>query len=202
MTALAAARLRGTGRPARQRGVVLYVALMVMIVMMLAGVALLRAVGSGQGVAGNLAFKQNATSAGDRASVTALAYFRPAVAASAPTQAALAANLPAQGYFASWTPGFDPNTFAWDTDPSVVQATANDGNGNRVRYVVHRLCRNVGALSGNDCVSVMDGATLGGAGGGASFSGIAPPPPPPYFRLTTRIDGPRNTVSYTQVVMK
>ena len=185
-----------------QSGIVLYVALVVMIVMMLAGVAVLRSVGTGQGVAGNLAFKQNATSAGDRAAVAVLGYLRPAPPASAPTQTALAVDLPAQGYFASWNPAFDPDTFAWDTDPSVVQATANDGNGNRVRYVVHRLCRNVGALAGNDCVSVMDGATLGTSGGGASFSGIAPPPPAPYFRITTRIDGPSNTVSYTQVLVK
>ena len=51
----------------RQQGVVLYVALIVMIAMMLAGVAMLRSVGTGVGVAGNLAFKQNATLAGDRA---------------------------------------------------------------------------------------------------------------------------------------
>jgi Tfp pilus assembly protein PilX len=181
---------------------VLYIALVVMVVMMLAGVAVLRSVGAGQGVAGNLAFKQNATSAGDRGVVAALAYLRPAAAASAPSAATLAADQSAAGYFASWTPAFDPANFAWDTDPAVVEATANDGTGNRVRYVIHRLCRSPGALEGNVCVEVHDASTLEVAGGGASSSGIAPPPPPPYFRVTTRVDGPRNTVSYTQIIMK
>ncbi len=194
--------VRGT----RQSGVVLYVALVVMVGMMLAGVALLRSVGAGQSVAGNLAFKQNATSAGDRGVNGALSYLRPASAASTPSSAELAANQPNKGYFASWDPNFNPLTYDWDGNTSaagpVIEATANDGTGNRVRYVVHRLCANAGALSGNNCVSVMDGTTLGTAGGGASATGIAPPPPPPYFRITTRIDGPRNTVSYTQVVMK
>jgi hypothetical protein len=48
----------------------------------------------------------------------------------------------------------------------------------------------------------MDGLTLGTAGGGASATSIAATPAPPYYRVTTRTVGPRNTVSYTQVVMK
>jgi hypothetical protein len=155
-------------------------------------------------VAGNLSFKQNAISAGDRGVNAALGYLRPAIAASAPTTAQLGVNHPASGYFATWGPAapaaaFNPVTFAWDTDPTVVEATANDGTGNRVRYVIHRLCN---PDPPNECVAAMDGLTLGTAGGGASATSIAPPPPPPYFRVTTRIDGPRNTVSYTQVVMK
>jgi hypothetical protein len=197
---------RGTAH--RQDGVVLYVALVVMVVMMLAGVAVLRSVGTGQGVAGNLSFKQNATSGGDRGVNAALGYLRPAIAASAPTTAQLAVDHPGQGYFSTWGPAtpagaqpapFNPFTFDWDNDPTVVVATANDGTGNRVRYVIHRLCN---PDPPNECVAVMDGQTLGTAGGGASATSIAPPPPPPYFRVTTRIDGPRNTVSYTQVVMK
>jgi hypothetical protein len=187
----------------RERGVVLYVALVVMVIMMLAGVAVLRSVGAGQGVAGNLAFKQNATSAGDFGVTKAMGYLAPANAALVPAPAVLGVDLPAQGYFASWNDAFNPATFAWDTDPSVVVATADDGTGNEVRYVIHRLCSTAGStLSPNVCVSVMDGATLGTGGGGASTTGIAPPPASPYYRVTTRIKGPRNTVSYTQVVMK
>lgn len=184
-----------------QRGVVLYVALVVMIGMMLAGVAVLRSVGSGQSVAGNLAFKQNATSAGDLGVNSAAQYLSPANAASAPSTAQLAADQAANGYFAAWDPNFNPITFNWDTNPAVI-TLPDDGSGNVVSYVIHRLCRNAGALDGNDCVSAMGGTTLGLGGGGASSTGIAPPAPPPYFRITTRIRGPRNTVSYTQVVMK
>ena len=45
-----------------QRGVVLFVALIVLIVMTLAGLALLRQMGAGTSIAGNLAFKENASS--------------------------------------------------------------------------------------------------------------------------------------------
>lgn len=184
-----------------QRGVVLYVALVVMIGMMLAGVAVLRSVSSGQSVAGNLAFKQNATSAGDLGVAQAMAYLSPANVASAPTTATLGANQTANGYFSTWDPTFNPTTFDWDTNPAVIKLP-DDGTGNVVSYVIHRLCRNTGTLDGNDCVSAMGGTTLGLGGGGASSTGIAPPAPPPYFRITTRTVGPRNTVSYTQVVMK
>lgn len=190
----------------RQRGVVLYVALVIMVAMMLAGVALLRSVGAGQSVAGNLAFKQNATSAGDRGVNGAMNYLRPASAASVPSSVELAANQPTKGYFASWDPNFNPLTYPWDANTSaagpVIEATPNDGTGNRVRYVVHRLCANAGALEGNNCISVTDGTTLNTGVSGASAGKIPDPPLPPYFRITTRIDGPRNTVSYTQVVMK
>ena len=199
----------------RQRGVVLYVALVVMVVMMLAGVALLRSVGTGQGVAGNLSFKQNATSAGDKGVTAALGYLHPDPLAGVPTpsSADLSVDHPDKGYFAAWSPvppnpAFDPLTYDWDANTSaagpVIEATANDGTGNRVRYVVHRLCNL--ALPVSDptirCVSAMSGTSLGAGGGGASFTSIAAPPPPPYFRVTTRIDGPRNTVSYAQVILQ
>ena len=44
--------------PCRQRGVVLFVALIAMVVMSLAGVALIRAVDTTGSVAGNIAFRE------------------------------------------------------------------------------------------------------------------------------------------------
>ncbi len=175
----------------------LYVALVVMVIMMLAGVSLLRSAGMGQGVAGNVAFKQNATSAGEMGVTDAMGYVGKATALDKEK------DQEANGYFATWDEAFDYKTFAWDTSKFVQVSTRDDGNGDKVRYVVHRLCKNVGSLAGNDCVSVMDSTTLGLGGGGASgASGIAAAPPAPYFRVTSRIDGPRGTVSYTQVIVK
>ena len=48
-----------------QQGVVLFVALIVLIIMTLAGLALLRQMGAGTSIAGNIAFKENATSVAD-----------------------------------------------------------------------------------------------------------------------------------------
>ena len=39
--------------------------------------------------------------------------------------------------------------------------------------------------------------------GGAGYPSVLPgTSPSPFFRVTTRVDGPRNTVSYTQVLMQ
>ena len=45
-------------RPRQQRGVVLFVALIAMVILSLAGVALVRSVDTSTGVAGNIAFRQ------------------------------------------------------------------------------------------------------------------------------------------------
>ena len=52
--------------PRAERGVVLFVALIVLIIMTLAGLALLRQMGAGTSIAGNVAFKESATSVSDR----------------------------------------------------------------------------------------------------------------------------------------
>ena len=77
-----------------QRGVVLFVALIVLIVMTLAGLALLRQMGAGTSIAGNLAFKENATFVADRGAEVALQYIQ-AVATD------LTVNTPASGYAAT-----------------------------------------------------------------------------------------------------
>ena len=91
----------------RQRGVVLYVALVVMVAMMLAGIAMLRSVGTGVAVAGNLAFKQNATLAGDRGAEAAISWITT-------PSLDLKTDVPAKGYSATWVSGFDPVAFNWD----------------------------------------------------------------------------------------
>ena len=60
------AGLKIAPRRERQRGVVLFIALIVLVAMALAGIALVRSVDTGILVAGNIAFKQGATNAGDQ----------------------------------------------------------------------------------------------------------------------------------------
>jgi Tfp pilus assembly protein PilX len=180
-----------TGRRQGQRGIVLYVALVVMIAMMLAGVAMLRSVGAGVGVAGNLSFKQNATLAGDRGTEMAIAWLT--------TRSALQLEVDdtAHGYFATWDTGFDPaNTFDW-SGAAVQVATNDDGAGNAVRYVIHRLCKNPGsALSGMGQECAVHGDICTNLGAVQTCK-----PSPPVFRVTSRTVGPRDTTSYVQVVV-
>lgn len=202
----------GVSPRSNQRGVVLFIALIVLVAMTLAGLAMFRQVGTGIIIAGNLAFKDNATSVSDLGIETGRAWL---VGQSSGT---LQSDV-ASGYCSSWQPNFDPTTHGWTgaancaagvgmPSSGSVQVTADDGTGNEVRYVVHRLCRCTGALNAvcpdgqpQEC-STLGSAGAGGSKGGGQY-GVLPlaNTMQPYFRITVRTAGPRNTVSYVQAVM-
>ncbi len=94
---------RHSSRPAAQRGVVMFIALLVMVALSLAGIALIRSADTATVVAGNLAFKQAAASAVDRSVEQAIeALFNPVAdpAVPNPVIADKKADLLAQNYFA------------------------------------------------------------------------------------------------------
>ena len=179
-----------------QRGIVMWVALIVLIVMTLAGLAMVRQSSSGLSIAGNIAFKQNATSSADAGTEVARSWF------TAQSTATLEADSPAQGYFSTWNPSVDPTTFPWDNANSVpVILDANVGNTSR--YRIERLCQNTGSSAATTqvCSDLPDDS--GQPHGGPSYNSGTPQTPvfKPYFRVTTQVTGPRNTVSYTQVIL-
>lgn len=185
---------RRRARRAGQRGVVLIVALVVLVVMALAGLLMFRATGTGVEVAGNIGFKQNATGVGDLGVETG----RVALLSLASNVNLLDVDHADIGYYASWNTAFNPLTYDW-TGASK-EAVADDGTGNRVRYVVHRLCEITGppTAAGQHCSMRNQGGGSAGGISSASFSGIGGQP---YYRITSRVDGPRSTVSYVQVIM-
>ena len=60
----------------RQQGVVLFIALIVLVAMTLAGLAIMRSVDTGNLVSGNVAFRQAALSSGDRGIDTAFTWLK------------------------------------------------------------------------------------------------------------------------------
>jgi type IV pilus assembly protein PilX len=179
--------------PARQSGVVLMVALIVLVAMALAGIAMVRSMGTGLGVAGNLAFRQNAMSSGDRGAAAAVSQVLSV------GEAGLLVNNPAVAYFATMQPGFDPLTYPWRTGNNSLLVTADDGRGNEVRIVTHRLCTVPGIANnpsgGQNCVYDVQGV--------AADNRVRPPSAAdklfqPAYRVTTAVFGPRNALSYTQ----
>ncbi|MBL8399256.1 MAG: hypothetical protein JNL84_14120, partial [Candidatus Accumulibacter sp.] len=126
----------------------------------------------------------------------------------------------ASAYYSFWDPNFSPATFDWENNSRLILAADANGNitGNEVRIVTHRLCESPGLSVQNvlqkcvvvnpDAVSGRAGGSKGGGGaggtggdgGGYSSAGISEEPPP-YYRVTARVRGPRNTISYTQVIM-
>jgi type IV pilus assembly protein PilX len=207
---------REAAAPRRQGGVVLFIALIILVAMALAGIALVRSVDTGVIVAGNIAFKQGATLAGDQGLEAARAWLMANKANLNSDRIAAGASA----YYANWQAGFDltgtdPDTSKPDFDWKGVglEVTANDGAGNRVRYVIHRLCANSGVSpAATSCVRVSAASGGGGAKGGeyggrrgyeagGETGGFNLASTLVYYRVTVRVDAPRNTVSYVQALL-
>lgn len=192
-------------RPVRRRegGIVMWVALVVLIVMSLAGLAMMRQMGTGLSVAGNIAFKQNATSTADAGTEAARAWYT-----TQPT-AVLEVDDPVRGYYATWSGTWgttvDPTQFNWLTGAATaaVGAGAADTAMNYTsQYIIQRLCQNTGSVqAATQVCSDLEDDQSRDHGSYNPYAGSFPPSFKPYFRVTTRVVGPRNTVSFTQVIL-
>jgi len=184
---------------ARQRGVVLFIALIVLVAMTLAGIAIMRSVDTGNLVAGNMAFKQSSLSAGDNGIAQAFDWLTTTINNPA-TYSTLEQDIPAQGYHAvvndppDWTDNavWAGQSFSLGTDTA----------GNTVDYILQRMCDGSGAynLAGVNCAQTP--RTGGAAGnsqavGGNNFSS----PPMVYYRVTVRVRGARQTLSIVQSII-
>lgn len=184
-----------------ERGVALPIALIVLVAMILAAVTLVRSVDTATLVAGNLTFKQRATHAGDEGIRQGFLWLRNTAIAN---PASLNNSDAANGYF-STQHADDPNwnpAANWPTGSAVTLPT--DAGGNTVSYVIHRLCTLPGLAynaSGQQCATYT-GSSAAASGGSQSvdapeFVGVVYV----YYRVTARVEGPRNTVSYVQSLM-
>lgn len=186
-----------------QRGAVLFIALIVLVAMSLAGIALIRSVDTANLIAGNLAFKQNTVHGGDWGAEQARTWLQNQGTIN---PANLYIDQPAGGYSAAMQTGLDftgTDPSAPDFDWSANSFNAgNDPAGNQVRYVIHRMCELAGNPGSVNCVRTSAGGTTGGTQGGATYGGAALPSTTQiYYRITARVTGPRNTVSYVQVMV-
>lgn len=186
-------RFPGPPPAARQRGVVLMITLVVLAALMLAAVALMRSVDTGNLLAGNLAFRSSTLNTSDRGIETAYRW----IVTNAGTT--LEANQTASAYWAA-APATEPDwtgSGAW-TDAICLDSCAADATGNRVRYVIHRMCTAAGAISATNAC-----ATITGDSGNSSRAGAMGFQPPPliYYRVTVRVEGPRNSASVVQAMI-
>ena len=205
----------------QQRGLSLIVVLVALVVISFAAIALLRSSDTGTLVSGNLAFQRAALAAGDASTEAAITWLIDNSGGGV-----LFDDDGANGYFAttadncdltgSRTPANPADDVDWTgTDPGnacnlVALATTPDGvaDGYAVSYVINRVCNAEGdpnAVVAADGVTPMvcsrvgggasEGSTrAGGSYGNLPLSGSAQT----YYRITTRIDGPRQTVRYVQ----
>ena len=196
--------------PRREHGIVLFVALLVMVALSIAGVALLRSTDAATAVTGNLVLKQAASLAVDRGIERAIH----AVWEDAPvldrTQ-----HAPTQNFFAcirGTAGGCMPANGVVPKIPDLLLSVngcsgaglasgliANDDAGNRSCYVIERMCLAPGPAIRSNC-NLATGA-MGADPGTQHYVGLIRPGDA-FYRVTVRVEGPRNTVTYAQAVLK
>ena len=185
-----------------QHGVILFIALIVLVAMSLAGVALMRSVDTNVMIAGNLAFRQGATLAGDRAFEDPIDGAR-AFLLNPANKELLKADQSAPYYWANWQSGVNILT-NFDWFGAGVKVLPDDGSGNEVRYVIHRMCKLAGSQDAADavCVKVPSAGSDAGTRGTVAYGvQVLPGTSSVYYRVSARIQGPRNTVSYVQAML-
>jgi type IV pilus assembly protein PilX len=187
----------------RQRGVVLIFALIVLLILAIGAVALLRSVNSSLLSAGNLAFHRDLVNQAEQAVSTVMTEFKTAgpPLSTNPTTA----DLPAANYKSTALPTNaqgvplalldntnGPNGFL------SVGVAANDIVGRTpdvtIRYVIDRLCTNTGTASSPNCVQSTGLPT----GGTANRNTAVAPPSATVYRISVRVNGPRNTQAFLQ----
>lgn len=190
-----------------QQGVVLFIALIVLVAMSLAGIALMRSVDTNVLIAGNLAFRQSNTMYGDTGVEVARAWLTA-------NAGSLTTDQPggATHYWAQYQLGL--NFLGTDPDPTknynwsqAATATSPDP-AFTINYVIHRLCGGTGnpADASAKCMQAAAGGGSGSSGlgtkGVVSYGTQALPGTSTiYYRVTIRVTGPRNTLSYVQAIL-
>lgn len=229
------------GRNTRERGVSLLFALLALVSLSLAAVAVVRSVDTSAQVMGNLGFKQDATSSADKAAQHAITVVL--------SDAALdrTKDSEAVGYYAMAHESIDVTgqqisnatreLINWDVNECAYAANAAQAtckvrpapeleyNGNKLRYVIFRLCSALGDPSGagNTCARPKLKTASSGTEGTGSTSTAAPkrgefkygeevrfiadPSAPPgtyqgvYYRIVVRVIGARNTTSFVETIV-
>ncbi|MEO8675060.1 MAG: hypothetical protein ABI569_05740 [Casimicrobiaceae bacterium] len=204
-------KLTSARRPARarrQRGVVLFIALIAMVVLSLAGVALIRSVDTAGSVAGNIAFREASTTAVNLAVEQAVNWvfvtgFNFEVD-----------NAPFH-YFAKLQAGEKPNGI-----PTVLSGTYTMMKGTypfgaadiypstkiEVRSVIERVCNSAAPIPMTFIQKVQYCDQLPPKVSVAKTTGeLKGPtlPPIPLYRVTVRVDVPgTNTTTYAQAMLR
>ena len=204
-----------TLRPPRshERGAALFIALVVLVALTMAGIAMMRSVDTATLVAGNIGFRQATINAADQGIQGAYNYILPKLA----TLANQSTDDPPNGYTGVTPLGEAPDWYLTPGNSGWANAvscngtsaatacnsfgtggTAVDSAGNSVTYVIHRLCDNSGTI----CGATQGGPSSATGGVDMSSPNFFVPPPSQHYRVTVRVNGPRNSVAYVQTYVR
>jgi Tfp pilus assembly protein PilX len=204
-----------------QRGVSLIVVLISLLIMSFAAIALLRSTDTATLIAGNLTFKKTALASGDAGTEAAITWLGASL-----TGTTLHLDIVASGYYSRSAEACDltgqrtPNDASDDVNwaggganancPMVATTVTPPGvaPGYTISYVINRICNapgDPGSVVAADGITPMicsrqttadssNSTRAGGSYGSLPLSGA----PQTFYRITTRVTGPRNTVRYVQ----
>ena len=188
----------------RQSGVVLFIALIVMVALSIAGIALIRSVDTGLSVTANLGFRQasippstwaveNAISAMFEKKEIDLEKPKPTTTTTRTARDQDAGQ--ARGQLRRAVRPAGPHA---DNYPGTF-VTETDGAGNTIRYVIERMCLDEGPAVAAICD--MSPPKKSEATTKMEFS-----KPDvirvPFYRVTVRVDGPNNTTTFAQATLR
>jgi len=218
-------------RRTAQRGVSLLFAMLTLAALMLTSLALVRSVDTNTLLLGNIGFKQDATATADQATRQAIAWLTTNSASLNTHASAgyYASTLELAADGVTVTPPVDVTgrqqtsvnrqLIDWDnnsckyattgtyTTCSIKSTPLPDINGNPASYVIFRLCSKPGAFPADTSISCA--TPLAGSGGGTTskeacdYKGcpITATSIQPYYRVVVRVQGARNTASFTETIL-
>ncbi|MCG2583813.1 hypothetical protein [Massilia sp. TS11] len=188
----------------RMRGIALPVMMIILVVLLITGVYLLRSSNSATLAATNLAYESALSAAADLGIHRASEWL---TSTATSNRALLDSNQAANGYVASYNTAQGINSSAfWDGAVSIT-----DPAGNRIDYVIHRMCAFAGPYDSlgppaNTCVltsantSTMNNSIALGdslASDAVQLAGV----PRVHYVIAARISGPRGGNVINQAVV-
>jgi type IV pilus assembly protein PilX len=209
----------------KQLGVVLFVALIVMVALSLAGIALIRSIDTTTSVSGNIAFRQAALLQANWAIEDAVARLyadESKLSADQRIDTTQDKDFLDQFYLASYDPDGDSSKanggkylpegipkVLWSRKVSAWPVALDDttSTGNKVKYVVQRMCTSdiltmpvpPPAAVPQYC-DMMSPKLGGGTVGNSPLTGLYGPYP--LYRITVRVDGPSNSLAFVQAMIR
>lgn len=217
--------------PKAQKGIIMLITLTALMIMTLASVALMRSSDVTQVISGNLAFRQTVVQSSEMGIEAAVEWMESVMAtqsgangsqktgdtgeAQTSEGSSLESSASSYGYSAIVQ---EPNSSqTWDEfwenvlKFQAVNLPVDASTGNQVSYAIQRLCDRTGKPGTyiNDvlvsCQQPPDGyapLTTGNSAGVSSKVGkFKISTNPVYYRITVRITGPRNSMSYVQSII-
>jgi type IV pilus assembly protein PilX len=189
--------------PSRQKGLVLLISLIVLVVMSLAAIALVRSMITSNQVANNLALRQGTTAAADNALEKAR-FWLVDRSLKAPTELNASSDL--NGYSPSNANPINGNDWqagvAWvwanpeqGNTPLLrsEEAKATNKNGYKAAYFIQRMCATDGVKTPNRSGCDLQKLSPSESEANSNYQMI--------YKITVRIEGPKNTVSFYQTTL-